>query len=147
MPTKQRYDNDIYALAKTLGQNVATARNSLSDLAKAAAEGAAKGVLDEDDAQGLYEEYIKATEPEHKPTDGSLKGNISKLRQVIKAAGDNREVLELFKRVEKMHAQVRKLHRSVPLYTAFVDAARLQHGRRQPLSDDQIEKLCRWRWE
>jgi conjugal transfer/entry exclusion protein len=78
---------------------------------------------------------------------GSLRGNVSKLRQVIKLANDNREVLGLFMRVEQIHNRIKKLQRSVPLYTAFVDAARLQNSRSAPLSDEQLEKLCRWRWE
>lgn len=141
-----RYEHDVYAMAKSLGATVAKARNSLSDLAIASAEAAAKGRLDEDDAQGIYEEYIKACEPEHEPTEGSLKGNVSKLRQIIKAAAAGPEIMTLFERVRTTHEKLKKTTRTVPLYSAYVDAARIQAQRGVPPSDAQIEKICRWRW-
>lgn len=141
-----RYQNDVYALAKHLGGVVATARNSLSDLAVATAEAAVKGKLDEDDAQGIYEEYIKATEPEHVPTDNAIRANVSKLRQIIKVAANDREVLDLFERVRQMHGKLKTHTRTVPLYTAYVDAARLAHQRGAQPTDAQLEKICKWRW-
>jgi polyhydroxyalkanoate synthesis regulator phasin len=141
-----RYENDVYALAKHLGGVVASARNSLSDLAVATAEAASKGKLDEDDAQGIYEEYIRATDPDHQPTDNSIRGNVSKLRQIIKVASNDREVLDLFRRVRAMHDKLKTHTRTAPLYTAYVDAARLAHQRGAQPTDAQLEKICKWRW-
>ncbi len=117
---------DVYKLARELGDIVAQGRATLPRLALAAAAAAKAGQIDEDDAAGIYEEYIKRSQGlnhvEH--SSNTIKANVSKLRQIIKCSMNGYDAPHLLRRVEVIHAKARVPVK--PLYSAMVDACRAQ---------------------
>ena len=119
--------------AVRLGKSVRIGRHALPTLALAAAQGAARSVVDEHDASDIYAAYSE------RPVSRSYRVQASKLRQVIRAANP-----KLVMRVWTMHNVHRKHEpRGVQLYETMVNACRLYLTTRRCTRDDIAELLSR----
>jgi len=145
---------DLMADVREFGREAALGRDSLPKLALKVAYAAASGVISmqkdadgSDDASRLYAEYIKADSKKsvHEHTAGGLKGNTSKLRQIVTAASMptadfyNSINQGILKR-EEMAAAEEKVR---PCYAMIVELARTQVAQADDLTDEQIAECVR----
>jgi hypothetical protein len=153
-PTNDTRMNDLIKEVRALGADKAAGGDALPAFAFRLAYAAADGVIStqedpngDDDAKRLYAEFTKTWSKKaiHEHTDGGTKANVSKARQIIKAAAkptcDFPNTLQKVKtKREELDAADVKVKAA---YAAYVDAARKQCTQDDDLSDAQIEEVCR----
>jgi hypothetical protein len=130
--------DDIYEVAKHLGEIVAQARKAKPALAVAAAKAALDHKLDEDDVNELFGVYIKASSEMDRvdPTDNSFKANASKLRTIVKCALEYRDTLDVLERVTNRHD---RLQTKASLFDAMVSVCRLKIEHEGTLSAEDLD--------
>jgi hypothetical protein len=108
-------------------------RGVLPQLAIEVSRAAAEHDINPEDALELYVDYFQASSGLKKidPFDNSVKANVSKLRQLIKAADP-----KLMEVVIRQHEKLAKKVEVKPLYHAMVEAARYKSktGRRPDIA-------------
>lgn len=116
------------------------ARYVLPKLAMEVARAAKRRELSPEDALEVYVDYYKASShlKTIDPYDNGVKANVSKLRQIIKAADP-----ELLERVTRVHAKVGEREQVKPLYQAMVAACRIKVTQQTRVTNEQIAKLSR----
>ena len=98
------------------------------------AKAAKRKEITADDAEELYLAYFKAsTGLKLKASDGSMRANTSKLRQIIRAADP-----ELLKRVERIRSQAARYGPVRPLYALMVWACGVKNARGRPPPESEI---------
>jgi hypothetical protein len=154
--TNDKRYGDLMRQVTSLGGEAALGRDSLPKLAHAVAKAAADGVIDletknakgEDIATQIYARYAAAESKKaiHEHSKGGLKGNASKLRQIIAMGAmttiDAVEVMDDAKRAREAMEGTEgvKVKSAYPFY---VDVARAQQASpAAALSFDELKELA-----
>ena len=139
---------------REFGRAEASGKDALPMLAVAVVRAVCDGVLDtgkdasgDDAATRVFNEYAKARGRKqiHERTEGGLKANISKLRQIVTFAGNPKyDAVDVLNRAIIMRNKLLDDEIDVkPAYAAYVDLARAQIKEDDALSDDMIEAVIR----
>lgn len=141
--------SDFKSVVHELGREAAAGKDSLPNLAIAAARAVFDGVLDvskdasgRDGAARVFDWYATSEGKKaiHDRTENGVKANVSKLRQILNAAGNPKyDFVDVLNRAIVIRRDERDNDQDVkPAYAAFVDVAREQLKHDTELSDDMI---------
>lgn len=153
-PVNDQRLTDFMSQVRDFGRDSARGRDALPKLAVSFVRAVADGYLDlskdstgRDGAARVYEAYVQAETKKsiHNRTDGGLKGNISKLRQLGVFASNPKfdPVAELDRCIARRSELAANEVKVKPAYAAYVDYAREQNKHDDPMSDDQIDETVR----
>lgn len=138
--------SDLLRQIGKLGEEASLGRDSLPKLAHAVVKAASDGIIDGNDAEGLYTKYATAESKKaiHEHSSGGKKANISKLKQLIDMGCmttiDAVEVMqEAFQARENMIADSQKVKAAYPFY---VEVARAQLKTDTALPLETLEELA-----
>lgn len=133
--------------AGRMGSLLASRRAIFTRLALEAAEAAARGEIDEDDAVAVYhQEYLRkrqqVTSPDLSPL--TVQVQISKLRQIIKLGNNYKRAPELLYKVMTIYEDlVSQGIRTISCYEAMVGVARAKLSNAHVPGRNEIEKILR----
>jgi hypothetical protein len=117
---------EVLEFARRQGGIVSQSRAALPSLAFAVAEAASSGIIDEDDAAAIYENYYLAAGGEcEDPSALTMRVNTSKIRCIIHCARERQETHRMFKALESIHGKIPKPLKTVGMYDAIVAACRI----------------------
>jgi hypothetical protein len=146
--------SDFNAQVRELGRDAAAGKDSLPNLAMAFARAVVDGVIDpakdasgKDGAARVFDLYAQAEGKKavHDRTEGGLKANVSKLRQIQNAASNPKwDFVDVLNRAHTIRQDYKRCEIDVkPAYAAFVDVAREQQKFDDALTDMQIADVVK----
>ncbi len=135
----------IYTQAKMFGTQVVAQRSTLPMLAMSAARAVVAGEVEVSDAERIYRVYFDAKIKRSPSQKGSSQRvQISKLRQIMMLAEQwGQQGVKILARTVKIHEDLARSKKIMPLYPAMVEVARhcLGLGQVCKCTDEQIVKV------
>lgn len=153
-PTNDTRLQEFMAETRELGRQMSQGKDSLPNWAIKLAYAAADGVIDltpdkhgEDDVSRAYKSFVEAASKKavHEHTTNGVKANVSKARQIAKAAQKpSCDFVESMKGLLDKRQELIQAKEDVrSAYPAIVHAARTQNGQDDDLTPAQIDESIR----
>lgn len=134
---------DLLKEIRQFGRDSAEGRDALPKLAMRVVLAAAEGVIDADEADDLYKEYVEAETKKamHERSSNGVKANTSKLRKLIELGSltyvDGVEIVERAVEVRRTLEEGGAV-KVKAVYPALVDVARAQANVDRALTDEEL---------